>query len=243
MIQHDALLHFRYHFIALQIELALSSGNIKYAKTTCRKAIQQVSQSHIPFPLWHYRFLFTLVDICENYEKDYSATLAALQELLAFSSARGDDFMHWIVKLQMARIAILKGDEQSSASLVKALLQATGYKLNLTNAELEEAEKQHLATPGQPKINPLDAFNVELTEATLRLPRPVIMQFVILLCIWQGHIGEMKAAKSNLKKVHALLDTPDSKPGELEGWIEVHFTLNDARNVTDAHLCFVDRFP
>jgi hypothetical protein len=180
-----------------------------------------VLQSHVPFPLWHYRLLFTYIDICENYEKDHNATLVALQELLAFATSRGDESMQWIVKLQMARVAILKGDEALSAQLIKELLHSTGYRLSLTNAELEAAENQHLSTSGQAKPNPLAVFAADPARTHHQLPKPVILHFVILLCIWQGHVGEMKAAKANLKKVHALLDEPSSVPGDLEGWVQV----------------------
>ena len=219
LVQHDALLTFRYQFLYLQIELALNNGGTKFAKNTCRKAISTLTTSHTSLMTWLYRFHLLYLRICQNYDQDYATTLSSLRDLLALTQTRKDTTLEWIVRLEMARISMLEGDALLS-SLLSHLSESAGFNLPMSNRDLEEQSSSEASTNNaeSSRTEPLGI------RTHLQLTRTVVTQYLVLLGLWQAHIGELKAAKSTVKRVHAMLDEGGVEAGEQEGWIAVRPT-------------------
>ena len=153
------------------------------------------------------------------------STLSSLRELLALTETRGDISLGWVVKLQMARIALLNGDGSLPGILLSQLSQSAGLNLPMSNIELDEHQ---VSTAGKETAGPRSDQSKTEDDATWEQPklaRAVIAQFLVLLSIWLSDMGEMKVAKSTVKRAHAMLDEGKLEGGESEGWVKVSGVL------------------
>ncbi|CAD6586492.1 MAG: hypothetical protein CYPHOPRED_003557 [Cyphobasidiales sp. Tagirdzhanova-0007] len=118
----------------------------------------------------------------------------------------------------MARISMLEGDALLS-SLLSHLSESAGFNLPMSNRDLEEQSSSEASTNNaeSSRTEPLGI------RTHLQLTRTVVTQYLVLLGLWQAHIGELKAAKSTVKRVHAMLDEGGVEAGEQEGWIAIPF--------------------
>lgn len=168
---------------------------------------------------------------------DYASTLTALRELSAVATARQDALMEWTTRLMVGRLAMLQNDHAMAAKVMTAL--ALSFGLPKTNDEMEkqDLERQSAFDSVWAKTKPENATEKDKTAqfrqqehdeflkitalSPFHIPKGLLIQFLVLLSLYQAQMGEMKVAKQTVKRAHVLLDAPIIELGEDEGWVSV----------------------
>lgn len=181
----------------------------------------------IQLPVWLYRLQLLYMEICLEYEQDYTAALVCIRDMHDYADSRGDHPMCWIAKLQSARMAMVHGDDAVAKTFLTELAQT--FKLPMTDREAQEQQlvvdaKNRVRPKGQEKIR-----WVQQLELLSSLPKHAVLSSLILLSLYLSHIGEPRAAKSTIKRAHELLDLETRTLGELEGFALVSLSDDSKR--------------
>lgn len=191
--QHESLADYRFRFLHLQIELSLSTGQVKFAKTLTKKTTVELHHDYPSEIGWLYRFQLLFIHICQTYEKDYSSASAAVGDMIIQAKNRGHRQLSWALCTTRARLAILKGDTELATSIISSL--ASDFNLPMTDAEIKEEDVK------------LKSYSLTHCDPELQnLPLPLLLQFLVLLCIHQTNAGQTTAARQNIRRAQFLLD-------------------------------------
>ena len=125
--------------------------------------------------------------------------MAALGDMVEQSHARGHRELSWTLLTMRARLAVLRGDSELAASIISKL--AKDLSLPVTDAEVPDADVK------------LISYEITHADPELQgLPLPLLLQFLVLLCIHQTSAGQTTAARQNIRRAQYLLD--QKKPSD-----------------------------
>lgn len=202
-MQHESFADYKYRLISLSAEHSVVQGNIKFAKTTIKRAIAEIiSSPTLAHPTWLYHFYFTLSSIATN-ESDYPFTLLNLREAENLAERRGDIDMYWAIKVFIARLALGEREFELAATLIDQIAEMMGFA----------------------KINESDGGSkVKLEEAGVDqgyLCKQLRIHFIVIYCLYHAQYGKVKIAKDTLKIAHGFLDETTTTDGDVDGWVKV----------------------
>lgn len=212
-IQHISLVEYRLRFQYMQVSLAISRGNTKFARSSLKRYIADYSPAHNISATWQYRFLLLNISLALDHEKSMVTALTAAQDLLDFATFRDDQPMQWLANLYVARVAMIAEDITLSRQRLRWLAK-TFNKPSLLPAE---------PSSHYDGIDATDTFTPADLEVVsdLGLPRSLVMQFLVILCAYNAAIGKMNAAKLAVRQIQNLADASDAEDGHIEGYVYV----------------------
>lgn len=168
----------------------------------------EIHQDHPTELGWLYRFQLLFIHICQEYEKDYNSASAALGDIVTQAHSRGHRQLSWALLMTRARLAVLKGDTELATSIISSM--AKDFDLPVTDAEIKDEDVK-------PKSYTLSHRDPDLQN----LPRPLVLQFLVLLCIHQTNAGQTTAARQNIRRAQFLLDQKSSDEDASDGRVTV----------------------
>lgn len=188
------------------------SSHLKFAKSTLKRAL--ASTSPTAFPEWIYQFHLQLSSLCAQ-AGDFSGALVALRDVERVASARGDQSVVWAMRVLVARMTLGEGKSTVAREAVGEVAAWMGLEMVEPPAEDKSKGKEKEDTR---ELN-------EVLEVPLRLlGRQLVIEFVLVYCLFQVREGHSKLAKDKLKVAHQLLDEKELEEGELEGWTRVRIS-------------------
>lgn len=122
------------------------------------------------------------------------------------AKSRGDSELYWSIRVLVGRLALGQGEWSVVLDVVQTVGEVTGVAVSAAGDAKGKAVR--LEAPPHLKDQGL-------------LGRQLKIQFLILFCLYQAQMGNVKLAKEKLKLAHSLLDEKDAEPGEMEGWVLV----------------------
>lgn len=173
--------------------MSLSNGNVKFAKNLTKKTAIEVHRDYPGQVAWLYRFQFLFIRICQSYEQDYSSAMAALGDMVEQANSRGHMELSWTLLTMRARLAVLRGDSELATSIITKLAKDLG--LPVTDSDVPDTDVKHTS------------YDITHSDPELQgLSLPLLLQFLVLLCIHQTTAGQATAARQNIRRAQYLLD-------------------------------------
>jgi hypothetical protein len=128
-------------------------------------------------------------------------------------------------KVAQARIALAQGEWQVVEGAVRDVAARLGFKDDEPSAATATGSQSQSQTQAETAV-------IEEDEQTKKqmaelLPASLQIQFLLIFCLFNAHMGDVKLAKGKLRKAHQLLDAPEGEGsigrGEKEGWVTVRW--------------------
>lgn len=126
--------------------------------------------------------------------------MAALGDMVQQARTRQHLQLEWTLLTMRARLAMLKGDLDVASSIITELARDLG--LPVTNVDISDVDV---------KLKEYDIRH-QIPELAA-LPLPLLLQFLVLLCIYQTHVGQTTAARQNIRRAQFLLDQKGTDDG------------------------------
>ena len=150
--------------------------------------------------------------------------MTVLVEVANLARSQNDRILEWILQVLMGRVTLLENDAPLARKILVDL--AGGFSLPMTEQAMNDEQKSRFAQM-DPEMEKEERSNyllqVKHKDPTMEanLPRAVVAYFLVLLSVYQAHIGEGPVAKQTVKRAHTVLDEPDLQPGQVEGWMKI----------------------
>ncbi|KAK4700768.1 hypothetical protein P7C70_g5479, partial [Phenoliferia sp. Uapishka_3] len=187
-----------------------SSSTLKFAKSTLKRAIESTSPHTLP--QWVYHLHFQLSSLCAS-SRDFAGALSALKNVEIFAEVRGDENVLWTTRVMVARLAVGEGEFKVAKGALSKVAAWMGFDMSDPTVEDGKAKK---AKQGE------QLGAVQVLETPIKvLSRQLVIQFLLIFCLFQAREGNVKLAKEKLKMAHQLLDEKEIEEGEGEGWTKL----------------------